>query len=382
MAKKLTTEQAKAKLREIYGNDYDYSEVEYVDNRTTKIKVICLKHGPFYRTYSSLVQNQVGCPECRKSIPKIRDTQTLIERAREVHGDKYDYSKTEFKNSRSKVIVTCPNHGDFEVLPTNLVKGRGCPKCADKSWTQEEFINKGKEIHGNQFNYDLVKFEGFKNRVTLKCNYCGNIFDVLPQHHIQGRKCPKCCERHKVTVDEFIERSKKEHPGIEYDYSLVTELNTLQDYVTIICPKHGPFQQKAAYHITGCGCQKCNTSIGENKIKEFLNNNLIEYKHNHQIELEENIIARNSNIINVDFYIDNHNNKRYIIEFNGKQHYIYNDFYYKSKEDFIKQQNRDQVVRDFCKDNNIELIEISYEDENKLEEILTQKLLNNGNISK
>lgn len=180
MAKKLTTEQAKTKLREIYGNDYDYSEVEYVDNRTTKIKVICLKHGPFYRTYSSLVQNQVGCPECRKSIQKIRDTQTLIERAREVHGDKYDYSKTEFKNSRSKVIVTCPSHGDFEVLPTNLVKGRGCPKCADKSWTQEEFINKGKEIHGNQFNYDLVKFEGFKNRVTLKCNYCGNIFDVLP----------------------------------------------------------------------------------------------------------------------------------------------------------------------------------------------------------
>ena len=99
----------------------------------------------------------------------------------------------------------------------------------------------------------------------------------------------------------------------------MTELNTLQDYVTIICPKHGPFQQKAAYHITGCGCQKCNTSIGENKIKEFLNNNLIEYKHNHQIELEENIVARNSNIINVDFYIDNYNNKRYIIELNGKQ---------------------------------------------------------------
>lgn len=378
MSKKLTTEKAKQNLQEIYGDQYDYSEVEYIDNRNTKIKVICLKHGPFYRTYGSLVQDHMGCPECRKAIPRITNTEILIERAKEVHLDKYLYDKTKFISSKNKVIVTCPIHGDFEVLPTNLVKGRGCPKCGDKGWTQEEFIEKAKQIHGDQFNYSKVQYQSFRKRIILTCNYCGHTFEVLPQHHIQGRKCPKCCERHKVTVEDFISRSLKSHPGITYDYSLIKNLDTLQDYVKIICPKHGVFEQKAAYHITGSGCQKCNTSIGENKIIQFLKDNNIDYSHNHIFELESTIVARNTNKINVDFYIKDLFGKSYIIEFNGKQHYIYSDFYYKSEEDFEKQQRRDQIVRDFCKNSNIELIEISYKEEKNINNILTNTLLKNG----
>ena len=62
-------------------------------------------------------------------MPAKLTTEKFIEKARAVHGDTYDYSKTQYVRSMEKVCITCPEHGDFWQVPTSHLRGVGCPKC-------------------------------------------------------------------------------------------------------------------------------------------------------------------------------------------------------------------------------------------------------------
>ena len=76
-------------------------------------------------------------------------------KAKEVHGNKYDYSKVVYKNNKTKIIVTCIEHGDFEIRPDCLLNGTGCPLCGGtKKMTSEDFIKKANMVHNNFFSYD------------------------------------------------------------------------------------------------------------------------------------------------------------------------------------------------------------------------------------
>lgn len=126
--KKLTKEKFIEKAKLIHGDKYDYSSVEYV-NAMTPVKIICPEHGEFWQTPNNHLR---GCRCPRDSFNRRMDTNDFVTKAKLVHGDKYDYSKVEYVNSKTKICIICPEHGEFWQQPSMHLRGHGCPECAIK----------------------------------------------------------------------------------------------------------------------------------------------------------------------------------------------------------------------------------------------------------
>lgn len=186
-------------------------------------------------------------------------TESFIERAREIHGDKYDYSKVNYINCKTKVRIICPVHGEFWQTPDHhLVRGDICPKCS--------YVKRGK--------------------------------------------------KRRKTFEQFLKKARKVH-GDKYIYPSQT-LNGTETKIRIICPAHGEFYQSAHDHLYGHGCLKCSSSKGELKIAEYLKNNkYIENKDYFREKTFDN--PKISSRMRFDFYLPE---KNLLIEYNGEQHYI------------------------------------------------------------
>lgn len=140
---------------------------------------------------------------------KTLTTNEFIERARKVHDDKYDYSKVEYANSRTKVCIICPEHGAFLQLPYDHLKGRGCRKCGIirthnyQRKSIEDFINQAISIHNNRYDYALFAYNSAHDKSQIICPIHG-IFLQSPDSHLRGHGCPKCGdEAHKKLVYGF-----------------------------------------------------------------------------------------------------------------------------------------------------------------------------------
>lgn len=185
----------------------------------------------------------------------------FIRKSKKVHHNKYDYSKVDYVNARTNVIITCPIHGDFEQLPDkHLNRKHGCPSCGGtKKKTTDEFITKAKQVHGDAYEYMLVNYKSCLEKVQIVCHEHG-VFKQLPKYHLAGNGCPKCGGYAPLTQNDFVIRSRKKHNN-KYDYSLA-EYVTDRTKVTIICPEHGKFTQTPNAHMAGQGCPKCNSTKG------------------------------------------------------------------------------------------------------------------------
>ena len=119
------------------------------------------------------------------------NAQEFIEKAKRIHGDKYDYSKTEYINATTKVCIICPEHGEFWMTPNNHTHGthpQNCPKCVGgvRSNT-DDFIKKAKELHGDKYDYSKVNYVNNKTKVCIICPEHGE-FWVTPSNHINKSK--------------------------------------------------------------------------------------------------------------------------------------------------------------------------------------------------
>lgn len=184
----------------------------------------------------------------------------FIERAKEKHGDKYDYSKVVYVNSRTKVTIICPEHGEFEQKAESHYK-YGCNNCRQTKYDTKSFIEKCKEVHGDKYDYSKTKFKTTKDKVIIICPEHGE-FEQYAFSHLAGVDCYTCGnikqgQTRTLTTEKFIEKAKKAH-GDKYDYSKSVYTNNKAN-ITIICQKHGEFSMRAANHITGnkSGCNKC-----------------------------------------------------------------------------------------------------------------------------
>lgn len=184
------------------------------------------------------------------------DTAEFIERAREVHGNRYSYAKTRFVGLSKKLAITCGVHGDFETLAFQHLRGSNCIKCAGKAkLTKEEFIEKAKAVHGDRYDYSRVDYLNNSTPVEVICHEHGPFFPK-PINHIGNKSgCPACSGCKRTTLDDFITRARAVH-GNKYDYSMV-EYRDVDAQVTIICPEHGEFRQVAYDHTKGHGCKVC-----------------------------------------------------------------------------------------------------------------------------
>ena len=128
MVRKTRQEFIKQALQ-VHGEKFDYSEVEYV-NTHTPLKIRCKQCGLVFQQEPSSHLAGRGCPKCSKKQTHKRVNQDMfIARAREVHGDKYDYSKTVYQDMHTKVLIVCTQHGEFYQRAQSHLLGSGCPMC-------------------------------------------------------------------------------------------------------------------------------------------------------------------------------------------------------------------------------------------------------------
>ena len=299
MNRKLTTEEFIEKAKQIHGDKYDYSKVNYIKN-LNKVCIICLEHGEFWQTPKNHLKGQ-GCPTCAKILRKkffnnydrteINEglKNAFFVKANEKHHNKYDYSKSEYVNSRTPISIICPEHGEFLMTPRQHLVGCGCYECG-----KENFLSKK-----------------------------------------------------KLGINGFTEKAKKIH-GDKYDYSKAEYIDSLTK-VCIICPEHGEFWQTPSAHIhLKEGCPRCNESHLEKKVRTFLEEKNIQFVSECSRDMFPWLELQT-----LDFYLPEYN---IAIECQGRQHLSERAFSNKErKRDFEYQLNNDILKNKKCIDNGIKL---------------------------
>lgn len=374
MGKKLTTNEWIKRAILIHSDKYDYSKVEYKDTNT-KICIICSKHGEFWQTPKAHLKGQ-GCPKCCSNYKlTIND---FLERAKEIHGNKYDYSKVSFNNIMEKVCIICPIHGEFWQSPNDHLNcKRKCPQCAHRSYkkTTDEFIEEATKKFGNKYDYSKVVYERKDKPVCIICPIHGEFWQSPKVHLRSVDGCPKCTNEKnglnkRISKEEFIEKAKKIH-GDKYDYSKVKYVGTEKE-ICIICPIHGEFYQRPHNHIgQKQGCPYCTTSHLENEISLLLKNNNINF-----IQEKKFDWLKYKRYLFLDFYLPE---KNIAIECHGEQHF--NRFRWEKNDNKLKErQLRDNIKKQLCEEHNIKVLYYSYKNFN--DEIITDKdeLINLINI--
>ena len=290
-----------------------------------------------------------------------KDTSTFIEECLNKKGNRYDYSLVHYENSKKKIKIICRYHGVFEQTPNNhLSKNQDCPKCSEKYFeikTTDEVVSNFKNKHGDKYDYTKVNYKGNKIKVEIVCKEHGSFYQT-PNNHLKGQDCKKC---KKMTTQDFINKSIKIHKK-KYNYQFVEYLNTRMK-VKIFCYSHGIFEQNPYSHLDGVGCPTCQESKGERIIRNYLDKNGIKY--NSQYVFEECISKKK---LKFDFFLPEKNT---CIEYDGRQHFEPVKFY-GGIDNFEEQIKRDLIKNEYCIDNNIKLIRISYKDdiENNLNKCL------------
>ena len=205
----LTKEEFIKNAKEVHGKKYEYSKVNYVNN-STKVTIICPKHGEFWQTPNSHTQG-VGCPKCAYEDKGERcrsSKEDFIKKALEIHKGKYDYSNVNYVNSKTKVSIICPEHGEFKQKPNGHLSGAGCPMC-NLSHLERSVMNYLDDVgiiydYQKRFNWlgkQSLDFYLPDYNVSIECQGKQHFFPV----DFAGRGVEWACKE----FDKLISRDKR-----------------------------------------------------------------------------------------------------------------------------------------------------------------------------
>lgn len=331
---------------------------EYVNNKT-KIKVKCRIDGYEWEAIPRNLLKGIGCPKC---YGRNKTTEDFKQELKEINDNIMVLGK--YINSRIKIKCRCKIDGhEWEAIPSNLLSGQGCPKCANNKMklTHKEFMDRMRKI-----NSDIEVLEEYVNsqiKIKVRCKKDGYEWETVPNNLLNGRGCPKCVGKNKTTED-FINELKE----INSDIEILGEYKSALTKIKCKCKIDG-HEWEAIPHdlLRGTGCPKCNASKGEKRIAKYLDSRNIEYERQYKFD-----DCRSKYKLPFDFYIPSKNT---VIEYDGEYHYMIitrgkNDTYERAFNRFVEGKIRDTIKTIYCKENNIKLIRIAYWDFDKIEEIL------------
>lgn len=188
--KKLTTEEFICRAREIHGDKYGYDSVSYINARS-KVSIKCTIHGIFEQKPPNHINGE-GCPDCgkiKRAESKKNTLEEFINRAKEIHGDKYDYSEVSLINMTTQIKIICKNHGEFIQKPSDHLSGHGCRKCTNYAKnTHEQFLEKANKVHNNFYTYP-ERYKNSKTKIGILCPING-FFRQTPSSHLKGCRHP------------------------------------------------------------------------------------------------------------------------------------------------------------------------------------------------
>jgi hypothetical protein len=189
------------KSRQTHGDRYDYNKVIYKNNRTP-VTISCKIHGDFNQIPFAHHTQGSGCPKCQKTFPLNKCE--FIDRSHKMHENKYDYSKVEYKNNYTRVKIICKQHGEFEQLPFSHLAGQQCRKCYNDSqggnWKQ--VLTEFNKTHGEKYDYSKSEYIRRTKKITIICKKHGQ-FTQMPNRHINGQGCPSCVVNKPVSMLEI-----------------------------------------------------------------------------------------------------------------------------------------------------------------------------------
>ena len=348
----------------------------------------------------------------------------FLEKAKEIFGDLYEYNKPiDIKRTTDKVSILCRKHNKefIKEVRCHINNKKGCPECgkeesvSKRTMSLETFKEKANKIHNYKYNYDDVIYENYQSKIKIFCDKHG-LFEQTVGNHLKGYGCVKC-NGLGLTTEEFIKKCVEAH-GNKYDYSRVIFKNKTSK-ITIGCPMHKWFKQKAYNHMNGANCRKCTGNIkssndefikkaikvhghkyeyskvvyknahakviifckkhkkyfekmarqhlmgrgcpfcgestGETKIRSILEGKKIKY-----IKEKTFDDCKNKASLMFDFYLPEHNS---IIEYDGIQHFKPIGFF-GGENGYKSLLVRDNIKNEYCRENNIHILRIPYTEKN------------------
>lgn len=239
------------KSKNVHGDIYDYSKVKYVNQRT-KVTIICKEHGEFEQLPYHHIEG-CGCPKCattKNGINKRLTLENFINKANQVHNNYYDYSKVNYVNSFTKILITCPIHGDFEQTPGSHLSGRGCPKCKRSNGEllvakilqdlNLEYVEQYKIPVINQLftSRKEIEIDFYIPKLKLAIEYNG-VQHYIPQDYFGGvLKFQKYQQPRDQYVKDFCKANNIHLLSISYKYTDYENINNyIKEYVNKISVK-------------------------------------------------------------------------------------------------------------------------------------------------
>ncbi len=368
------------RCREKHDGRYEYrleDQGEY-ENAHMKMWIRCDVHGFFEQVVNTHLHAGKGCRECGNITNWGNRRQTwddIIIECMEIHNGYYTYiigEQEEYKLNTTLMVVHCPKHGAFDIRVTDHKNNaRGCQTCAKEigrirrqiGW--ESVIESCKLKHNNLYNYyidEQLPYEGIHTPFTAHCNIHGR-FTLSADSHRRGTGCKSCAINYVSSVTRFdwditIEQCKERHNDrYWYDKDEQEEYKNTNTPMVIHCRIHDIFTTSAKSHKRGSGCPTCSNSHNVIKIYDYLTSQNISFIQEYGFD----DCRGDTRLLPFDFYLPDLN---ILIEYDGRQHYEYipNWFHKKGYWQFERQQRYDEIKNQYCRDNNIDLLRIRYDD--------------------
>ena len=240
MTAKVTPEIWLERFRKVHGNKYDYSFSVFGVSED-KVKIYCTKCFIYFeQSPMSHYTNGSGCPSCGSEARSKHFSMGLsafLDRAKNKHGQKYDYSLiVSYKNWDDKVKIICNAcKYIFEQRPGRHLMGADCPRCKKvKKLSHDEFVSRVESRHGKGRFVYIIEYQTFKKEVEFICAICKfKVKDVAHNHLLNG--CSSC-NGHTITTERFVKRLENMYGTDKFDYSKTVYSDSLGK-TTVICKR-------------------------------------------------------------------------------------------------------------------------------------------------
>ena len=306
--KRKTTEQYIKEVKKIYEDLYQYNKINYINNKT-KIKIVCLKHGIFEKRADSFLKGS-GCQKCFyefKQKSQRKTTKKFISELRNKYGDEYGYSKVNYYNANTPVIIICPKHNEVSNTPKSILQNNICRLCSFRD--TEQFIKEAKDIHKDRFLYNKVKYIATNKKVIITCPKHGD-FRQEPRMHLKNVGCPKCkVSKGEKKIIEYFDKNK-----INYDTQIRINYNRLIIFDFYLIDKKIFIEYDGSPHFRDSlyGSVDKKRKYDKNKDMYIIENNLklfrIHYKDYKNIEEKLENILINDLKSNISYSRENYYN--------------------------------------------------------------------------
>ena len=327
-------------------------------NAKSKIKCLCLICNEIVELPTYSVAHGGGHQKCSNKILSERCRKTTEQFTRELESTLPSVKILgKYTGAKDKIKCECLKCGNiWEPIATNLLRGHGCSICAHENlkYTEVDF----NEYMTNNMPDIIVlgDYKGHSEKINVKCSVCGNIWETIPEYLYHNKGCYFCGKRRtgeklSMSNDEFLKKL--------YDLSLdvipIDSYVRTQKKIEVKCKHCGHiWKTKPNSLLQGHGCPNCKKSIGEKFVASYLKKHKIKFILHKSFD---NLLGINGGKLSYDFYIMSYN---LLIEYQGKQHYHPVE-YFGGNEQFKNQQEHDRRKREYAKSNDINLLEIRYD---------------------